>query len=44
MTVFIESQAAKHAASGATAADAQMRAVSDFCQVVFCLNEFIFID
>ena len=40
MTRFIESQAASYG-DHAAATD---RAVADFCQTMFCLNEFIFID
>jgi len=40
MTQFIQQQAASY---GATPKSTNV-AVTDFCQLVFCLNEFLFID
>ena len=40
MADFIKKQAASYSADG----KAMERAVADFCQLMFCLNEFIFID
>ena len=40
MVGFIQSQAASYGGD----AQGQSRAVGDFCQLMFCLNEFIFID
>ena len=40
MADFIKKQAASYSADG----KAMERAVADFCQLMLCLNEFIFID
>ncbi len=43
---FIESQMAQRSAreSDSSAAEIQLQAVADFCQVLFSLNEFVYID
>jgi len=40
MVAFIESQAASYGADKAH----KQRALADFCQLMFCLNEFVFVD
>ena len=40
MVGFVNSQAASYGAADAT----KQRALADFCQLVLCLNEFMFVD
>lgn len=40
MAAFIDSQTASYGGGG----KAKERAIADFCQLMFCLNEFIFVD
>jgi hypothetical protein len=40
MAAFIDSQTASYGGGG----KAKERAIADFCQLMFCLNEFVFVD
>jgi hypothetical protein len=42
VTAFVKSQLASHLAEGRT--EAREHALADFCQVLMCLNEFIYVD